>query len=177
MIEVNRMLEVEKRRNRDKHVRSHRLIFMMAICLLSLGLPGRLTFGAGPESQEEFSFSWMQDPVVYLREGRSDPFLPFLPEKLVHVEVPQEELTGMRRFEPGQLSLVTVVLTETDRMAMVQDSVGRGYILREGSKIGRTGVVEQIIANKVRIKQQMLTTSGEIRLQTVEMVLRKEGEK
>lgn len=83
----------------------------------------------------------------------------------------------MRRFEPGQLSLVSVIFTDQEPLAMVQDSAGRGYIIREGSKIGRSGVVAEITVNKVVVKQQMLTTSGQTRFHSVEMVLRKEGER
>ncbi|MDA8163770.1 MAG: hypothetical protein M0017_01870 [Desulfobacteraceae bacterium] len=120
--------------------------------------------------------SWMSDPFVYQREGRHDPFEPFLPQKLLPIDVPAEELTGMRRFEPGQLTLVSIVFTEKEALAMVQDSSGKGYILKKGDKIGRSGVVSDIVPNEVIIQQQMLTATGEKRTQAVEMVLRKEGE-
>jgi hypothetical protein len=159
---------------------------VLAACLLLLMLPAGSSFGtiaeeppmeSPSESIEDFTLSWVEEMPPYQREGRPDPFSPFISEKLLHAEVPVEDLTGMRRFEPGQLTLVSVVFTEKGSMAMVEDSVGRGYILREGSKIGRSGVVAQIIPNEVIIKQHMLTATGEPRVETVEMILRKEGEK
>lgn len=123
--------------------------------------------------------SWMHgdQSFVYHREGRPDPFTPFIPEKLLAAPADHEKLTGMRRFEPGQLTLVSIVFTENGALAMVEDSTGKGYIIKKGTDIGRSGVVAEIIPNEVIIKQHMLTTTGEKRIQTVKMVLRKEGEK
>ncbi|MEJ2033583.1 MAG: hypothetical protein P8Y63_11210 [Deltaproteobacteria bacterium] len=131
------------------------------------------------EDTKDPLLSWIEGDkgFVYQREGRSDPFVPFIPEKLIEAPVDEKELTGMRRFEPGQLTLVSIVFTESKPLAMVQDSTGKGYIITKGSKIGRSGVVSEIIPNEVVIEQKMLTTTGEKRTRTVEMVLRKEGEK
>jgi type IV pilus assembly protein PilP len=118
------------------------------------------------------------DPFIYRREGRSDPFVPFVSERVIQEEeaVEEEELTGMRRFEPGQLTLTGVVMTEGGPMAMVQDAVGIGYVLREGNALGRSGVVNKISKNLVVIKQQYKNTAGEERYRLVEMLLKKEGE-
>ncbi|MBC8317682.1 MAG: pilus assembly protein PilP [Desulfobulbaceae bacterium] len=118
------------------------------------------------------------DPFVYKREGRSDPFMPFVSERVVQEEVTveEEELTGMRRFEPGQLTLTGIVMIEGGSMAMVQDAAGIGYVLREGNALGRSGVVNKISKNLVVIKQQYKNTAGEERYRLVEMLLKKEGE-
>ena len=120
-----------------------------------------------------------EEPFEYIREGRSDPFLPFITEEIIQAEidVAEEELTGMRKYEPGQLKLVGILFVESKPMAMVQDSVGKGFIIREGTKIGRAGEVEDIIPNKVIIKQAYYTMAKEKKYKTVEMVLKKEGEK
>jgi type IV pilus assembly protein PilP len=116
---------------------------------------------------------------VYHREGRSDPFMPFISEKVISAdveEIDEEELTGMRLFEPGQLTLVALIFAEDGPLAMVEDSVGKGYMIREGTKIGRTGTVDQINKNTVIIKEPYRTTSGAMKYRTVQMVLKKEGE-
>lgn len=138
-----------------------------------------------PMSRDELSrqITGKQDLFVYQRENRPDPFLPFIKEKVLQQdkqaveEVPQEKLLGMQRFEPGQLSLVAIILKQPSPIAMVQDSSGMGYIIEEGMKIGRTGVIEQITANTVIIKQTTTTWNQEKLFKRVEMVLRKEGEK
>ncbi len=138
-----------------------------------------------PISKEDMLRQILGPPAtfVYQRENRPDPFLPFIKEKVVQQgkedvqEKPQEELPGMQRFEPGQLTLVAIVLAKPSPVAMAQDSSGKGYLLKEGMKIGRTGIIEKITANTVIIKQTTTTWNKEKLFRQVEMVLRKEGEK
>jgi hypothetical protein len=122
-----------------------------------------------------------QDLFFYHRENRPDPFLPFIREKVLQQktgeEVVEEELTGLRKFEPGQLTLVAIVFKGKIPMAMVQDPVGLGYILGEGTKIGRYGTVEEITPSAVIVQQTTRTWDQEKLFKRVEMVLPKEGEK
>ncbi|MCB2183474.1 MAG: hypothetical protein KQH63_15680 [Desulfobulbaceae bacterium] len=138
-------------------------------------------------SEEEYSekvkelmrfLAGSSDSFVYKRMGRSDPFLPFVSEKIVTSDfiAPERELVGMQKFEPGQLSLVAIVFGADGPLAMVQDSVGKGYILRNGTDVGRSGVVDEISENLVVIKQRYTTSAGEERFKIVEMLLKKEGE-
>jgi type IV pilus assembly protein PilP len=119
------------------------------------------------------------DSFIYQRVGRTDPFMPFIKEKVVtsEVETPEKELFGLQKFEPGQLTLVAVVATEQGTLAMVEDSVGKGYIIKSGTGIGRSGVVDSISGNMVVIKQRYKTAAGEELDKFVEMLLKKEGEK
>ena len=138
-----------------------------------------------PEEQEKLSFTEKmaailfedsEDAFVYQRQDRSDPFVPFIQERVVKTKAPVEELTGMRKFEPGQLSVVAIILSPTDRLAMVQDSNNQGYIIREGILLGRTGVVEAIEPNKVIVRNYTYNLAGDNIYKTVEMVLKQEGE-
>ena len=119
------------------------------------------------------------DGFVYQREGRTDPFLPFITEKMVQAEKSKasEELTGLQRLEPRQLSLVAIVFSADRKIAMAQDPAGMGYVLREGMEVGLSSVVDSIVPNAVIIKQKYTTISGKSRYRTIEMVLKKEGEK
>ena len=129
------------------------------------------------EKMAAILFQGVDDSFVYKREGRSDPFVPFIKEKVVATRTPVEELTGMRKFEPGQLSVVAIVMSAADRFAMVQDSNNQGYVIREGLLLGRTGVVEAIVPNKVIVKNYTYNLAGDKIYKTVEMVLNQEGEK
>jgi len=113
-------------------------------------------------SFEELKKSYFNDGTEYYykREGRPDPFMPFISEEIVQAEKNKEELTGMRRFEPGQLTLVGIVLVRGKHIAMVEDSVGKGYILHVGTEIGKNGIVEDIEPNKVLIKQLSHTNNN-----------------
>ncbi len=117
---------------------------------------------------------------VYQREGRPDPFMPFIKDKVVQeVDVEVEEygvLTGMQRFEPGQLTVVAIVQKRKGPIAMVQDSTGKGYLISPGEKLGRNGVIEEITGNMILVKQQYKMSSGAVRHRVVKMLLKREGE-
>lgn len=128
---------------------------------------------------EELLESMKIEAFNYETEGRPDPFTPFISEKVIQqVEVEEQEtLTGMRQFEPGQLTLVAIMFTESNPMAMVEDSSHKGYIIKRGTKIGKSGIVSDILPNQVVIKQLSYSMAREKKYRTVEMILRKEGEK
>ncbi len=121
------------------------------------------------------------DTYEYLMEDRADPFVPFLAEKVPELDPneiidPSQKLTGMQLFEPGQLTLVALMQTNGQFSAMVEDFNGKGYLIEEGIKIGRRGVVRAIIPNKVIIEENATTRSGKVLTNKIVMVLKKEGE-
>ena len=169
-----------------KHI--HKLVFLLAAFLVITGLQGTSVFSAEEKAEEQkklkftekmaaILFQEADEPFIYKREGRSDPFQPFIREKVVVTMAPVEELTGMRKFEPGQLTVVAIVMGATDKFAMMQDSNNQGYIIREGILLGRTGVVEAIVPNKVIVKNYTYNLAGDKIYKTVEMVLNQQGEK
>jgi len=169
--------------------RIHKLVFLLAAILLIAGLQGMPVSAAEEkaadtqkelkftEKMEAILFQGAEDSFVYKREGRTDPFVPFIKEKVTATRTPVEELTGMRKYEPGQLAVVAIVMSATGKLAMVQDSNNQGYIIREGILLGRTGVVEAIEPNKVIVKNYTYNLAGDKIYKTVEMVLNSEGEK
>jgi len=110
----------------------------------------------------------------YSKEGRHDPFLPPI-EQLAQEQADEEIeiLAGMRRFEPEQLTLVAIVGNEKTRAAVVQDKDGKGYTISVGTKIGRGGVVQEIVPNRVVLRMVSYTMAGEERVSTIDMLLRK----
>jgi len=169
-------------------IRIHKFIYIVATILVITGLNGTNAFAVeekGTVEQKELKFTEKMAAIlfqeadelfIYKREGRTDPFVSFIKEKVAVTKTPVEELTGMRKFEPGQLSVVAIVMTAADRFAMVQDSNNQGYIIREGLLLGRTGVVEAIVPNKVIVKNYTYNLAGDKIYKTVEMVLKQEGE-
>ncbi len=108
---------------------------------------------------------------------RADPFMPFVSAQTAKEQDEDDlkALTGMQLFEPGQLDLVAILFSGKRAMAMVQDSTGKGYIIEEGTKIGRRGQVSKIKSNIVVIKDWFMSSSGKRNYRNSEMVLRKEG--
>lgn len=123
-------------------------------------------------------------PFEYFLENRTDPFMPFISEKAAtqitgdmnEIVDTNEALTGMQVFEPGQLTLVALVAKEGDKFAMVQDPTGKGYVITEGTKIGKRGVVKTIVPNKVLIEETAQTRAGKKIITHIDLVLKKEGE-
>jgi len=115
----------------------------------------------------------------YSKEGRNDPFMPPVEQMTAEEEeeiAEQEILAGMRRFEPEQLTLVAILGTDDTKVAMVQDVDGKGYVVSVGTKVGRTGIIQDIVPDRVVIQTTYYTMSGEERMGTVELQLRKGGE-
>jgi len=113
----------------------------------------------------------LRSDFAYVRENRSDPFLPFITEKTIsrQAEEVEEDLCCMQLFEPGQLSLVGIVLSDSKSVALVQDSSGLGHYLRKNDKVGRRGVVTDILQNMVVIKEWSLTTTGKKKFKNIEI--------
>ena len=160
-------------------------VFCVFLCASSLLCTGSTTF-----SQENNTLELAQDPAAgsstefeYLLENRADPFVPFLSEKAATSKVDMNEildnngpLTGMQLFEPGQLTLVALLKKNLGNVAMVEDFTGKGYIILEGTKIGRRGVVKQIAPNTVIIEETAVTRAGKEIITEIVMTLKKEGE-
>ncbi len=145
-------------------------------------LPHTMTATApAKDAQKPVSLLQENDHFTYQLQGRPDPFLPFISDKAQEnpdeIVETHEKLTGMQLFEPGQLTLVALVHTSDEKFAMVQDVSGKGYIIKEGTKIGRRGVVTAIVPNKVVIEESSMTRSGRKLENTIVMVLRKEEKK
>jgi len=134
------------------------------------------------QPQDPLGIEESTDNFEYTLEGRRDPFTPFLSKKATPQLDPNEiidsdiELKGMRKFEPGQLTLVAIIEATVKKLAMVEDETGRGYILNEGTLIGRRGVVTEITPQQVLITETAKTRAGKEIKNTIVMRLKKEGE-
>jgi len=138
---------------------------------------------AAPEETEPVKIEQSTSEYEYQVENRPDPFAPFVsgtsqnnpvqPDEIVDNN---EVLTGMQLFEPGQLTLVALMLTGGEKFAMVQDFTGRGYIIEEGMKVGRRGVITTITEDRVLIEETARTRSGKVLKNEIAMVLKREGE-
>lgn len=125
------------------------------------------------------------EPYVYMVEGRTDPFKPFISKKATtpvgrdpnEIVDEKTELTGMQLFEPAQLTLVGVLMTGSDEVALVEDQTKKGYMLRRGNLIGKRGVVSRIDKQQVVITEIAHTRSGKEISNTIVMRMKKEGDK
>ncbi len=159
---------------------------LLVLCLLALPAPSAMATSS-TETAGNRELAAGEPPEIaqytYILENRADPFVPFITETAATAQVDMNEivdstepLTGMQIFEPGQLTLVALLKVGTDDIAMVEDFTGKGYILKEGTKIGRRGVVKDITYNNVLIEETAVTRAGKEIITEVVMILKKEGE-
>ena len=125
------------------------------------------------------------ESYFYNHIGRSDPFKPFVspvtapladqdPNEIIENT---QALSGMQLFEPGQLTLVGVLLSSANELAFVEDQAKKGYVLKPGTLIGKRGIVKQIELDKVVIEETAKTRSGQEIKNIVHMSLNKDGDK
>ncbi|MBI4517130.1 MAG: pilus assembly protein PilP [Deltaproteobacteria bacterium] len=117
-------------------------------------------------------------PVVgappYDPTGKRDPFRPFIID--VREASPNEPLTPLQRYDVGQLLVVAVLWEVSPPRAMVEDSIGMGYIVTVGTPIGRrSGVVKAIEPSRVVVEERVIDFYGQE--QTAEVVMELPGDK
>ncbi len=100
----------------------------------------------------------MREPYHYTRLGRRDPFGSLLSGDFVADGEP-----GL--VDVGDMKLVGIAWDQADRFAMVEDSRGFGYALRQGDPV-RSGRVLRIDRKSVTFVQSM---AGESNTVTIEL--------
>jgi len=163
-----------------------KFLIVVFVCSWTLSLWLNVAISADSDAAKKTIPAELSDIKLfeYKLENRPDPFVPFITEKATTSNVNMNEvidsgepLTGMQLFEPAQLTLVALMKKGNENMAMVQDSTGKGYVLSEGTKIGRRGVVKNFTPQSVIIEETTVTRGGKKTVTEVVMLLKKEGEK
>jgi Tfp pilus assembly protein PilP len=92
--------------------------------------------------------------------GRRDPFRPFTLNTRV-ANRPRENLSPLERYELSQLRLVGVIWKVKEPNALVEDTVGLGYIVRVGTPIGTNdGKVKAIRPDEIIIEETYVDLLG-----------------
>lgn len=121
----------------------------------------------------------IQAPAPYNPKGKADPFEPFIKDEGQQVakslrpkkRTPQ---TPLEQIELGQLKLVAIIAAATGNRALVEESSGKGYILREGTYVGmNSGKVVGIAIDKVLIEEEFEDVYGKTITQKKEITLPK----
>jgi Tfp pilus assembly protein PilP len=121
----------------------------------------------------------IQAPAPYNPKGKADPFEPFIKDEGQQVaksmkpkrRTPQ---TPLEQIELGQLKLVAIIAAVTGNRALVEESSGKGYILREGTYVGmNSGKVVGISIDKVLIEEEFEDVYGKTVTQKKEITLPK----
>ena len=104
-------------------------------------------------------------PYVYTYNpvGKRDPFRSPVDEIGPVVQSPVASCNEpLCAFDLDQLKLVAVVTGDANPLAMVEDPVGRGHIVRRNTRVGRQGgKVTQILRDSVTVTE-VFSGNGEI---------------
>jgi len=124
----------------------------------------------------------IQAPPPYNPKGKVDPFAPLLRDeaaavaggKLTAKGDPNRPKTPLEKIDLGQLKLVAIITAQLGNRALVEESSGKGYIIKEGTYIGlNSGKVVGIKADKVLVEEEFEDIYGKTVTQKKEITLPK----
>jgi type IV pilus assembly protein PilP len=135
-----------------------------------------------PETQNELFLG--TGGKFYTREGKVDPFEPFL--RVPEAEVSNEELeklqirapqTPLEKFDLDQLKLTGILFSPVKIRALIEENSGKGYIVSEGTYVGnKGGQVTKIMNDRVVVEEKYLDVLGKIAVREIELKLRPDEE-
>jgi len=97
---------------------------------------------------------------VYRADGRRDPFLAIVQDANRAVEI-NLNVPPLQRVALSEISLIGIVWGGFGYLAMVQTPDGRGYTVREGTRIGSSeGLVSSITAEILTVKEPAVDVLG-----------------
>lgn len=117
-------------------------------------------------------------PKAYDAKDKIDPFEPLIKEKPVIVKkkknkkrIPQ---TPLERIDLSQLKLVGIIMASSGNRALVEESSGKGYVIKKGTYIGiNSGKVVKIKKEIVVVEEEFEDVFGKTKLHQREIKLPK----
>ncbi len=120
---------------------------------------------------------------IYDPQKRLNPFVPLFSAKKEAVQADQTDKTQKKKRVPqtpleriglDQLKLVAIIRASSGNRGLVEDSSGKGYIIKNGTYIGmNSGIVTQFNASSVVVEEELENLMGERILQNTEIKLQK----
>lgn len=149
-------------------------LVLSAALLLAAMLTAQAENEPAPAAEAAPAGDGQGGPVAaYNPAGRRDPFRPFTLDIRPETRTQQ---TPLQRYELGQLIVVGTVWELSPPRAMVEDSVGMGYIVTIGTPIGRNGgVVTAIEPQRVVVEERVLDFYGKEQVNRIVMETPREG--
>lgn len=197
------------KRNRDKSWRAGRaalcLLFFLIACPL-LGSAASKPIYKDPRPKRDLEKAKGEDTYSYNPQGKVDPFVPFIKREEVEPDSGGETVVAphsleqrirgllpsdivnrvhpLQKFKLSELTVTAIIKKKGETKAMVRDPKGRGFIIKEGTPIGRNyGRVHKIVSKtekgpmgvkwerKVIIKEPENVRGNKLEYKFVEMEL------
>ena len=117
-------------------------------------------------------------PGAYDAIGKIDPFEPLFKEKPVSDKKNKDKKriprTPLERIDLSQLKLVGIIMASSGNRALVEESSGKGYVIKTGTYIGvNSGKVIKIKKEKVVVEEEFEDVFGKTKLRQREIKLPK----
>ena len=117
-------------------------------------------------------------PSLYDPKGKIDPFEPLVREMPASVKkkknVKRQPRTPLERIALSQLKLTAIILASSGNRAMVEETSGKGYVVKKGTYIGRNGgKISNIHKEIVVVEERFEDYSGKIQTRKRELKLPK----
>ncbi|WP_224243981.1 pilus assembly protein PilP [Hyalangium gracile] len=136
--------------------------------------PPATTAAAPKDAQAESSVNYSYNPV-----GKRDPFRSPLEELGRSRNEGQVQQCGepLCAWDLDQLKLVAVVTGDANPIAMVEDPLGRGHVVRRNARMGRQGGrVTQILRDSVTVTEY-IPTEGKVIPNPVSLQLKQDNKR
>ena len=138
----------------------------------SAAKPGEAAAGQPAEN----TFGSADKGFTYVSAGKRDPFRSFILEQQANRNSSRDR-GPLEQFELAQLALHAVVWDTPRARALVTDPSGRGYIVAEGTPIGKNeGRVTKITDNLMVVRETYVDYLGERTEKDIEMRVRQKSQ-
>jgi len=117
-------------------------------------------------------------PPLYDPTGKIDPFEPLIKERPLVAKkdkkIKRVPRTPLERIDLSQLKLVGIILASSGNRALVEESSGKGYVIKKGTYIGTNGgKIVQIEKEIVTVEEKFEDVFGKIQSRKRELKLPK----
>ena len=101
----------------------------------------------------------------YISEGKIDPFMSPITKRIATEEkkILNRKLSPLEKLDLSQLKLVAIINMQSEKknIAMVQESSGKGYMVKVGTYIGRNnGRIIEIRNDEIILKERIKNFNG-----------------
>jgi type IV pilus assembly protein PilP len=117
------------------------------------------------EKKEETEYTY--NPM-----GKPDPFKPFIQLTSNKEYSKGAPLSPLQKYEISQLKLVAIIVAPGGNIAMVEDTLGKGFFLKKGTAIGKNdGKVKKILMDKVIVEEEYEDSLGQKKMNEIMLIL------
>jgi type IV pilus assembly protein PilP len=130
-------------------------------------------------SQTAIAKSSSRGRAIYNPKGKTDPFEPLFRAKprvamLKKKSKKRIPRTPLEKIDLSQLRLVGIILASSGNKALVEESNGKGYVIKKGTYMGtNAGKVVKIEKDKIVVAEEYEDVIGNVTLRNKELKLPK----